>query len=69
MQRLPIFFIKFVISVDFFYSYHFVKENFANDKKRKIIIGAAHGKRYTMSKFSVFVFSLILMVDLRKKPA
>ena len=32
-------------------------------------IGAAHGKRYTTSKFSIFVFSLTFMEDLTKKPA
>ena len=31
--------------------------------------GAAHGKRYTTSKFSLFVFSRILIQDLTKKPA
>ena len=31
--------------------------------------GAAHGKRYTTSKFSIFVFSRILMEDSTKKTA
>ena len=35
----------------------------------KRLIGAAHGKRYTTSKFLNFVFSRILMEDLTKKPA
>ena len=40
-----------------------------NLKIIKINFGAAHGKRYTTSKFSVFVFSLILIMNLTKKPA
>ena len=31
--------------------------------------GAAHGKRYTTSKFSIFVFSRILIDDFTEKPA